>query len=138
MILNKYSFTGRYFLNRAPQWGEALATMCYVWIGLLMSAVALRQGRHIKIDMIEKKLSKRANYILDIIIYLCIGFFAYYMVKAGIAVVELTSRNIMPSLHIKTAWLYASFPVAGIFNLLALVANLLEHFFGKETSNSES
>lgn len=123
-----YSFFARYFLNKAPQWGEPLAAMCFVWIALLSSALAIAKGTHIRIELLDRICSPVVSKVLDALAYSGIAVFAIFMITSGMSGVQLTMRNIMPSLGIKTAWLYAAVPVTGVLSCLALLRRALDIF----------
>ena len=132
-----YSFIARYFFNKAPQWGEPLAAMCFVWVALLSSALAIAKGTHIRIELLDRICSPLIIKMLDTLVYLGIAAFAIFMITTGMAGVQLTVRNIMPSLGIKTAWLYAAVPVTGVLSCLALLRRALDFFQPSKEGNYE-
>lgn len=52
-------------------------------------------------------------------------FFAVMMVFYGFKLIELTSRNVLPALQIKSSWLYASVPpISSIGMILILIEKI--------------
>lgn len=137
VLIAIYGFIARYVINRPAQWGEPLASMCFVWMALLSSALAIAKRSHIRIELLDLVIPSALSKILDVFAFIGIGVFAAFMIKSGIAGVQLTSRNIMPSLGIKTSWLYASIPVAGVLSYFSLIKIALDFLLHKKEGNHE-
>jgi len=71
-------------------WSVDLAQLLFVWVSFLGADLALRKRAHIGIDYLVRRLPRRTNVILDIILSLVAIAFLLAMVKLGY---ELTMLN---------------------------------------------
>ena len=51
----------RYFWSSAPVWTEELARYSLIWMVMMAAVPALRQGEHMKIDLVIERLPHRAR-----------------------------------------------------------------------------
>lgn len=62
-----YSVVMRYLLNRPPIWVVQVSEYMLLWITFLGAAWLLREGGHIRVDIITSHLSEKAQRVLGII-----------------------------------------------------------------------
>ncbi len=115
---------GRQVFSKTPAWGEELTLFALVWVSMLGSAILLKNDGHIAVTAFDQWLPKQLIRILDLLGYLFLMFFALTMVIYGMKLVELTSNNMMPALHIKSSWLYAAVPISSIGMILILIEKI--------------
>lgn len=71
-------FFTRYVLNNSLAWTEEIAANCLVVIVFVGSAMCVRMGRHIAVDLLYRFLPAGAVRVLQVVVDLIsIGFFAY-------------------------------------------------------------
>lgn len=71
-------FFTRYVLNNSLAWTEEIAANCLVVIVFVGSAMCVRMGRHIAVDLLYQFIPRPARRALEVIVDLIsIGFFAY-------------------------------------------------------------
>ena len=72
----------RYIVNSPLLWSEELARYLGIFVILLASSVALRQGAHIGIDVFSSKLPKRVQHYLkmfySVVVMGVMGYLSYY------------------------------------------------------------
>jgi len=115
-----YVVFGRYILHSTPAWGEESALICMVWFCLISPALAIRDGSHLKMEIIEMWMPDKVIKIIDNLNQLIVFFFALFLLIAGTRLTMLTALSILPGIGIKTSWLYVSLPVAGVAMIIAL------------------
>ena len=121
-----YEVVGRYVFNRTPGWGEEGALFFMVWFCLISAALAIKEDRHLRVSVIEYFLNEKQLRVLDYINYIIILIFAGCMFWEGIKLTRLTALNIMPGIGIKSSWLFASVPVAGLALIITIIEKLRE------------
>lgn len=122
VLVISYTVFGRFVLNSTPSWGEEIGTFCMVWIALLSSSLAVRNGRHIRMTLIEYVLPKRAARRLHQILHLFILLTAGVFIFNGVELTKLVSPSILPATRISSGWLTLAIPFSGILILLMLIA----------------
>jgi TRAP-type transport system small permease protein len=114
-----YIVFARFALHDAPQWGEELALLSMIWFCLVGPAQALRQDRHLCINICQHFFPAIVMKIVDIMNNLLIAVFAVFMIVEGAGLAKLTINNILPGTGFSSSVMYASIPVAGFFLLIA-------------------
>lgn len=115
---------GRQVFSKTPAWGEELTLFALVWVSMLGSMLLLKSDGHISVTAFDQWLPKKVIWFLDLLSYLFLLFFAGMMVFYGIKLMELTSRNVMSALQIKSSWLYAAVPVSSVGMILVLLEKI--------------
>ncbi|MFQ8430011.1 TRAP transporter small permease [Amaricoccus sp. W119] len=71
-------FFTRYALNNSLAWTEEIAANCLVIVVFMGSAMCVRMGRHIVVDLLYNFLSPKTGRVLEVIVDLIgICFYAY-------------------------------------------------------------
>ncbi len=115
LVVSWQVFT-RFVLPRPSSVTEELARFLLVWIGVLGASYALRTKSHLGIDMLVGQLSGLRQRIVEILIYVIIILFAFFvMIVGGLRLVRLTFalNQISAALGIKMGYVYLVIPLAG-------------------------
>lgn len=122
VIVITYTVFGRFVLNKTPTWGEELSIFLMVWLAVLGSSLAVRNGTHIRMTIIEFLLPKAITVWLHRLAYglvLVVGLVLFF---AGVELYELFGDSILGALRISRKWLALALPVGGIANVLMCLA----------------
>ena len=118
----------RYVLNSGLRWGEEVAKLLMVWFTFIAMAVGVKQGLHISLHLLPKKLPVRLEkflvFLKDIITFIIASVFFIY----GIKLVQFTSRSIMPATEWPSSILYLILPIAAVL----IASEALMDIFGIE------
>ena len=108
-------------------WTEKMARFCFIWIILIGSMIAMRDGTHFTVDLLPKPKTKRgealAKLFVDFIIFLVAMIFIIWgwpLVKFGL--LQESEMAELPMVLIYMAW-----PVAGITWLIFLGEKLVDN-----------
>jgi TRAP-type transport system small permease protein len=116
-----YIVFARFILNNPPAWGEELALLCMIWFCLIGPSLALREDRHLCINIVQHLIPGIAMKVIDIFNNILIVGFSVFMIKEGAALAVLTTRNVLPGSGLSTSVMYVSIPIAGAFMLIAAI-----------------
>ncbi len=104
----------RFVLNSGLRWGEEVAKLFMVWFTFIAMAVGVKQGLHISLHLLPKKLPAKLDKILlflkDFITFIIALVFLIY----GIKLVQFTSRSIMPATEWPSSILYLILPISAV------------------------
>ncbi|WP_334192873.1 TRAP transporter small permease [Pararhodobacter sp.] len=122
----------RYTALGVPAFAEELARYAMVWMALLATAVAVREGSHIRVDFIPLALGSAApilgrglEALLDALtLGICLVIF-----WQGLDIVSFAAGQRSDGLRIPLSWPYGAMPVA--FGLAAILA--LARLFERRT-----
>jgi tripartite ATP-independent transporter DctM subunit len=112
----------RYLLHSPLIWSDELASLLFLWLAMLGSALALRRGEHMRMTALLARAPPTARRLLDAVaVFAAFGFFLAILPAAWAYVSNETMVSLM-SLDISSAWRAAAMPV-GL--LLLVVMTLL-------------
>jgi len=103
----------RYVLNSSLSWPEELARFVFTWIIFLGAALAIRDGLHIRIDLLVERLPPKIGKRLRAFTSCLVLVFLVMMVILGIDLVWQTRNTYSTALSLPENYVYyASLPVA--------------------------
>lgn len=103
----------RYVLPFPLPWVEELAIYLSGYIAMIGTAVCLRMGYHLQVDLLRDRLSPKAVLIHAVIVNLAVAGFGYFLLKYGIRFVELGAGQSSPSSYFPVAFGRLSMPIGG-------------------------
>lgn len=108
-------------------WTEEMARFCFIWIILIGSMIAMRDGTHFTVDLLPQPKTKRGealkNLFVDFIIFLVALIFIIWgwpLVKFGL--LQESEMAELPMVYIYSAW-----PIAGITWVMFLGERLVDN-----------
>jgi len=110
----------RLVLKNPAVWTEETSTYLLMWCGLVGASYAYGKGEHVGMEYFASKLNPKQGRILDIVIQILVGYFAYeILLIGGINLLKsaFTHNQISPTMHISTGYLYLCLPISGFFML---------------------
>ena len=121
-----YAFVGRFIIKKTPSWCEELGILCMVWVGLLSSALAIRDGIHIRMTVINYIFSDKVCKTMHFCSYVVLLILNIVWVKYGVQVISLTFRTKMTALQLPQSVLYGSVAVVGVIGIVMTLARMVK------------
>lgn len=127
----------RYIMQSPFMWTEEVARYLLVWMGFTAINIALRQDRHIKVEIIAKLvppvIAKIVSYVVDVLV----AFFFIILLKQGYL---LTVNNMMTAstFHLSMSWILVAVPTAAALTLIQLFLNVIKKIFSEFAPKSET
>ena len=108
----------RYVLDNSLVWTEELSRYVFVWMTFVGAMLAIKEGAHIRVTILDGCLSAGVRKCLALFSLLLIIAFLAVVVWVGFGVVRLTSGQTTPALNLPLNYaLYASLPMASLFGI---------------------
>lgn len=126
----------RYVMQSPFMWTEEVARYLLVWLGFTAVSIALRQDKHIKVEVLASFVPlivvKLMRYIVDVLIAI---FFVVLLWQGYL----MTVNNIMTAstFQISMSWILAAVPVAAALTLVQLFLNVIKKIFTEFVPQSE-
>jgi len=109
----------RYVFHTSILWAQEFSTVLFVWVVFLSAAYSLKIGNHFILNIINyKKISKRVDKIVNIIVSIVLLFCILVLIYYGYNYTLMGFRGVSPSIGIKMSWSYSAIPVSGLLMLL--------------------
>ena len=122
VVIISYTVFGRFVINRTPTWGEELSIFCMVWLAVVGSSLAVRNGIHIRMTVIEYLIPKSFIPWFHKAAYLLILLVGIALLIAGLTLYDLDRGSIIGALGISRKWLALALPVGGLAHVLMVIA----------------
>ncbi|MGF1680121.1 TRAP transporter small permease [Photobacterium minamisatsumaniensis] len=130
LLVLTVQIVSRYFFSFAIPWTEELSRWLYIYIVFVGASEAVSRRDHIAIDIVPNRLSKKANYLLDIAIHLVFTATAAVIVYRGYLFALRMDRLGSITMDVQMSWLYMAVPIGftmiGIKSLLNVCTSTSE------------
>jgi TRAP-type C4-dicarboxylate transport system permease small subunit len=115
----------RYVFKISAPWTEEAARYLMIWMALLASGLAFKNGEHFSIDFLTHRMGPRLRVSLSLWVSLIAGLFIFTIILWGIPFAKLGFFTIAPGLQISMFLPYLAVPVGGLLMLLNLTFFIL-------------
>lgn len=112
VLVTTYQVFSRYVLNHPLTWSEELSRYLFVWIVFLGAWAALKEGRHLGMDMLSGLLAvnwrRRVGLFVDAVVLV----FLLAVLMIAPEILEITGRQRSAVLKVPMSFVYLAFPAA--------------------------
>ncbi len=89
VVVMAWEVFARYFLNAPTIWVYDTALMLWAWMGFVGGALAMREDRHIRVDILVQHLSARRRAVLELLTMPLLAFFLVLVAwQVGLATLD--------------------------------------------------
>jgi TRAP-type mannitol/chloroaromatic compound transport system permease small subunit len=120
----------RYGFNRPTIWVHETTQQIFAMAFLLGGAYTLREGGHVRVDIVSRRLSKKGRAVLELITYIFYFLFNVVLLwKGG----EMAYESVMMLEKTQTPWepyvfhVIVAIPIAAILMLLQGIADFIRN-----------
>ena len=110
LVLQVFS---RYVLGSAYSWTEEAALGLFTWTILLAATTAIRDGAHVKLDLVVTWLPPKARLVWSSVVALLVLIFCLFFAWTGTLYVEDTLGQVTAALRLPVTYVYLAAPVCG-------------------------
>lgn len=111
----------RYGFNYSIIWAEELSQYLMVWIAYLGAGLALREGRHVSVDILQNAVPSPLRAALRWLITLAVGAFMAAVAWLGFEFAAFTWIQETPVMQIPLGLVYLAVPLGAVLFLLHLL-----------------
>lgn len=129
----------RYVVNQSLAWPEELSRYIFIWFTFIGVSYAIRTRSHLRIDILQSYLSKKALNVLETVVDIVFIIFSVIVVIAGFSIFNtfLETMQTSPGLGIPFAFVYLSLPIGFGLSIIRLIQNIVNRIRGKEIESEE-
>lgn len=109
-------------------WTEEIARFCFVWIILIGSMIAVREGTHFDVDVLPHSSSPLIEFLSKLFIYLAMLTVAFTFLYWGYDFAILGSRQRSEISGLPMLSIYIAWPIAGATWTLFIFEKLWDDF----------
>ena len=115
---------GRFVLNSSPSWTEQAAMILMIWYVFFAAAAGVWECFHIRIEMLEQRLSASLTRKLRIAIHALVAMFGLVLLVYGAQLAWLVRDFVVPSLGISRGIAYLPMPFAGLLTIIFSIGRI--------------
>jgi len=121
---------GRSLFNFSIMWSEEFSRYAFIWAIWLGAARAFTLKRHLVVDFLILRIRKQFRIYIEIILYILIIIFLFYIMLEGIKYSRLYWYNYFYSTDfLKLGWAYSIISIACIIMILNILRLILEEYY---------
>jgi len=118
----------RYALEISVPWTEELARILFILTMFLGIAIAIREGEHIVVDFLLKKLPQKTQAVGQILYNTSILLFLGFLARGTLAMTRMTWGSYMIAIDwVRTGYLYLGEFVAILFMMFYVLLSIREN-----------
>lgn len=122
VVVITYSVFGRQVLRIAVPWSEEVGAGLMAWMVLLGSAAAWYHRRHLVVDVVLRRVSRRVLYVFSIIIELSSLLLLAIAFWGSLSMMSVSANNSTTALGISYSYLYLALVIGlGAMILFSLI-----------------
>ncbi|MDD5703671.1 MAG: TRAP transporter small permease [Dehalococcoidales bacterium] len=120
----------RYIFNYSLSWSEELARYIFVWQSWLGFCLALRHGKHIRVDIVSHWLSPKLKIAFELIAWSLSLIMVLFLVTNGFKLLHLLASRgqVSPALRMPMSYAYAAVPVSCLLGSVLIVGHIISLF----------
>lgn len=126
----------RYVFNASLSWSEELTRYIFIWQIWLGTSIGFREGKHIKVELLQSMLGPKGKINLEIVgslIWIATNLFFIY--NGTLLTADLLGKHAMSTaLRIPLGLVYASLPVSCFMLVIRQLLHLRALVMGTSTA----
>ena len=134
VVCGLFQVGARFLFNLPSDWSEVLTRFMLIWMVYLGSAVALRHGSMVSVDLMHRLCRGRSRRALEAAITLCVLGFLAAIVGWGVVISWRVRFQLVAGLEVSMSWAYLALPVGACFSIVAVIA----HHFDRRSEELET
>ena len=127
----------RYVLSHSLIFTEELSRYLMVWIVFLGSALAIRDGSHIRITVLVNRLSPRLQQLMQMAAYCLTLIFLTVITIEGLKILPRQLHQMCITIDISLFYFYLAIPVGSILMIIFLLPSV-QNAFSKKNQTTDS
>ncbi len=108
-----------------PRWTEEISLILMVWLSMVGSALAVRSGEHLAMDVLSRQLGPSARAWLVRLVWLLATAFSVYLVWYGWELTSRTMTQTFSATKLPIGLMYLGIPVGGLLMAAFSLRNLV-------------
>jgi len=114
VLLVFMNVVSRYIFNHSIIWAEEVSQYLMVWVAFLGAGLALRQGRHVAVEMLQDRLPATARRMTRHLVALLLIVFMGILTVLGFQFAHFAWDQETPVLNIPTGIPYLAVPIGAL------------------------
>jgi len=118
----------RFLMDNAPSWTEELSRFFFIYGVSFGLGLSFRHGTIIKLDILQRFVSKRVNDTIELFINVMIAGFGFFMTIYALRFASIGMNEKSPALEINMLFAFAAIPVMMMVIFSSALLQIIHHF----------
>jgi C4-dicarboxylate transporter DctQ subunit len=127
----------RYLFSHSMIFTEELSRYLMVWVVFLGSALAIRDGSHIHIQILVKRLGPRMQQNVKLASYALMIAFLVFITVEGLKILPRQLQQMCITIDISLFYFYLAIPVGSILMIIFLLPIIRQTLAGKSPAGNK-
>jgi TRAP-type C4-dicarboxylate transport system permease small subunit len=124
--------TNRYFFNSSLSWSEEFQKFAHIWIICLTIPVAYRNGAHLGMNIIYRKLPLKVQVLFNQLVNALWLLSGLLLAIFSLDLIKVAEHQMSPGLGISMGWIYSGLFIGNIYLIITATQKLIENFLKRE------
>lgn len=120
----------RLVLRSPLSWTEEASTICFVWITMVGSSLALKRGEHFAVELLHRRLPARGRQLAGMAVGVLLVLFSLLLVYEGVLMAHRNIPVMTPAMEISRSIPYSAVAGGGLLMLIRSLEILVRHARG--------
>ena len=116
----------RYGFKNSITWSEELGRFIFVYMSFIGMAVAIKQKKHVALDLLLRKVGPRARQIISIINNILLIVLAIAIFWSGYKMSGMAMRQISSAMKLSMGYIYLVIPISGLLMLYYVCQQMIK------------
>ena len=127
----------RYLFSHSLIFTEELSRYLMVWIVFLGSALAIRDGSHIRIQLLVNRLGARMQQITKLAAYALVVAFLVFITIEGLKILPRQLQQMCITIDVSLFYFYLAIPVGSILMIVFLMPAIRKTLAGNNPAGNK-
>lgn len=127
----------RYIFGLSLIFTEELSRYLMVWVVFLGGAIAVRDGSHIRINVLAKRLSAKTRRLVDLVAHTLTVIFLIVVTIEGVKILPRQLYQMCITIDISLFYFYLAIPVGSVLMIIFLLPHVKEVIAGKPEGDGD-
>jgi TRAP-type C4-dicarboxylate transport system permease small subunit len=127
----------RYLFSHSLIFTEELSRYLMVWIVFLGSALAIRDGSHIRIQLLVNRLGTRMQQITKLAAYALVVAFLVFITIEGLKILPRQLQQMCITIDVSLFYFYLAIPVGSILMIVFLLPAIRKTLAGSNPAGNK-
>jgi TRAP-type C4-dicarboxylate transport system permease small subunit len=127
LIIVTTQILARYIFNHPLSWSEELARYIFIWIVFLGVAIAFRNNRHLRMELLSLIIPNVFRRIIAILVFWITNAFLVLLLIESKFIISITFSQSSPTLNLPMGFIYLSFVVSIGFMLVEQIYRIFDY-----------
>jgi TRAP-type C4-dicarboxylate transport system permease small subunit len=118
IVVTFFQVLSRYIFPVPISFTEELGRFLFIWVSFLGTAIVMGRDEHIRLDLFQGRVSKRATDILRMVVYVLVALLSLIILLPSPDLLRIAARQTAAVSRLSMGVVYLVLPVSALLTML--------------------